>query len=474
MEAEPPDDEIVTPTSPAGSGAAAARSLQAKDESARRSSMPAAAVTESPDAELLMTSSFTLPADGKKILRSRSKMQLPENRQTNKRCTTIEARVNSGMGEDDEVEDSLALFEVKVHPAQEAIERQFSKQVTEQSDGAGDRTASKLVSIWGRTTEKDVFQPYFSHKAMNFDSSEGSGHLEHCVGVLCQRGFKPDQPNQDDCLVLGSPDWMFFGVFDGHGPLGHQVSHFVQERLPKHIMERVLSGKLDWGGASTEAFQAVTEELKKELKTESHSSGTTTSVALLQKASEGVQSLKVAHVGDSSIVYGFKQAGESSWEAMELTDPHKPDRADELDRIQRCGGRVQMPGEDEPDGVPRLICPSAEIAMSRSMGDFQAASVGLVSEAEIGKEVLLQECDEHIILACSDGVWDVVPPLQAIQICSKFKPDDAQKAADKLVSKAQVRWQEMTGDCVDDITAILVRPIFGKAETKVVGKASAS
>jgi len=118
----------------------------------------------------------------------------------------------------------------------------------------------------------------------------------------------------------------------------------------------------------------------------------------------------------------FKQAGESSWEAMELTDPHKPDRADELDRIQRCGGRVQMPGEDEPDGVPRLICPNAEIAMSRSMGDFQAASVGLVSEAEIGKEVLLKECDEHIILACSDGVWDVFLPCRPF----RYAPSSSQ------------------------------------------------
>merc|ERR1719272_1290450 len=94
------------------------------------------------------------------------------------------------------------------------------------------------------------------------------------------------------------------------------------------------------------------------------------------------------------------------------------------------------------------------------MGDFHATPHGLSSEPEIGTEVLLKECDEHIILACSDGVWDVIPPLQACQIAAKFRPDEVQKAAEKIVQKAQVRWQEMTGDCVDDITVILVRPSF--------------
>jgi len=302
--------------------------------------------------------------------------------------------------------------------------------------------------------------------------------LQHCVGVMCQRGFKPDMPNQDDCLVLGDVDWVLLGVFDGHGREGHHVSHFVQEHLPKHIMGRLIGKERrlqEWAEASKDAFQAVDDQLRAELPEQSFSSGTTCSVAILSEDSSseegaGLLRLRVAHVGDSSIIHGCRAAGASSWEATVLTDPHRPDRGDEAARIQSCGGHLLI--SEEPGVTARLCSDGFDLAMSRSLGDLHATPHGLSSEPEIGTEVTLKECDEHIILACSDGVWDVIQPVQACQIVAKFRPDEAQKAAEKMVQKAQVRWQEMTGDCVDDITVLLVRPVFRSSSERAKEQAA--
>jgi len=392
---------------------------------------------------------------------------LSDTRLGRRASKTIEKRISDSLQEDEQEPEHR--FEHCRHPAQDALEK------IQASEG---RAGSKLVSIWGRRgSEKDVFQPYFSHKAMNFDDSESYGRLQHWVGVMCQRGFKPDMPNQDDCLVLGDVDWVLLGVFDGHGSEGHDVSHFVQEHLPKHIMGRLIGKERrlqEWDEACKDAFQAVDVQLKAELPEQSFSSGTTCSVAILSEPSSsegaGLLHLRVAHLGDSSIIHGCKAAGDSSWQATVLTDPHRPDRGDEAARIHRCGGQIIF--SEEPGVCARLLSDGYDLAMSRSMGDFHATPHGMSSEPEIGREVLLKECDEHIILACSDGVWDVIQPVQACQIVAKFAHDDAQKAAEKLVQKAQVRWQEMTGDCVDDITVILVRPVFRSASERAQEEAS--
>lgn len=44
-------------------------------------------------------------------------------------------------------------------------------------------------------------------------------------------------PNQDSFLVIRvEGDVSIYGVFDGHGKKGHDVSNFVKEHLPKHLV----------------------------------------------------------------------------------------------------------------------------------------------------------------------------------------------------------------------------------------------
>ena len=53
---------------------------------------------------------------------------------------------------------------------------------------------------------------------------------------MCKKGLKVDCPNQDDYFAIIDQNSQLFGVFDGHGPFGHDISDYVHKNLPKIIM----------------------------------------------------------------------------------------------------------------------------------------------------------------------------------------------------------------------------------------------
>merc|ERR1712087_835970 len=58
------------------------------------------------------------------------------------------------------------------------------------------------------------------------------------LGYACKKGHKPGSPNQDAFSVLRVGDrYSVYGVYDGNGPKGHDVSQFVKENLQKLIIK---------------------------------------------------------------------------------------------------------------------------------------------------------------------------------------------------------------------------------------------
>lgn len=365
---------------------------------------------------------------------------------------TIDTKLNKIISH----EDATSVAHL-AHPAEEA----FSPGV--------------ISAVWGRQTEKDMFQPFFSEKRMNYDNSTRMASVAHSIGLHCQRGQKPQIPNQDDFFILERKEWLLFGVLDGHGENGHIISHFVQEHLPKSILEHFMKAAEDWRGSASTSFDEVQSQLLSAHEQIAISSGTTASVVLLSKGGEGPgMRLRSAFVGDSSIVYGHRPAGSSSWKAVPLGESHRPDREDEIVRIKAVGGEVlPSPGPKYPS---RLLIggTGGGLAMSRSIGDTEAANFGLINTPEVPPEVVLEEKDDHLVLVCSDGIWDVIEPAAAVQLVGKFSPDDTQKAAEKLAAKAQLRWQEQEDHIgvIDDITVILVRPGFGPGQATIPARTS--
>lgn len=118
---------------------------------------------------------------------------------------------------------------------------------------------------------------------------------------------------------------------------------------------------------------------------------------------------------------------------------------------------------EEPNEPTRLAVGDFGLAMSRSFGDFDGAeAAGLVFDPEVPEDRILAVEDEHVILVCSDGVWDVVDHMTAVKLVVKYAASSAQIAAEKLAAKAQFRWQELDAGQIDDITVCLVRPHSGE------------
>ncbi|KAL5973450.1 hypothetical protein ACLOJK_030100 [Asimina triloba] len=107
----------------------------------------------------------------------------------------------------------------------------------------------------------------------------------------------------------------------------------------------------------------------------------------------------VANCGDSRAVLC------RNGKPVSLSSDHKPDRPDELMRIEEAGGRVIY------WDVPRVL---GFLAMSRAIGDDYLKPF-VSSEPEVTVTQRRPEEDECLILA-SDGLWDVVPNGMACDI----------------------------------------------------------
>lgn len=106
----------------------------------------------------------------------------------------------------------------------------------------------------------------------------------------------------------------------------------------------------------------------------------------------------------------MQRTADGKIEAVALSVDHKPERPDERKRILNSNGRVEackgMNGEDI--GPPRVWLRNQDVpglAMTRSIGDLVAASVGVSCRPEIQLTELTG--DDLFIILASDGVWFV-------------------------------------------------------------------
>lgn len=117
-----------------------------------------------------------------------------------------------------------------------------------------------------------------------------------------KKGLKPEAPNQDSFFVVkAGEDLSMYGVFDGHGPSGHDVSEFVKNELPKVLLIDPSLAKNPAEALSNafEKTQRLLEQATELGQLSAHFSGTTATV-VLHLLTRG--EIYVAHVGDSRAV----------------------------------------------------------------------------------------------------------------------------------------------------------------------------
>ncbi|PAN19164.1 hypothetical protein PAHAL_3G253600 [Panicum hallii] len=211
----------------------------------------------------------------------------------------------------------------------------------------------------------------------------------------------------------------FFGVFDGHGCC--HVARLCQDRMHELVADEYNKAGSGEGaaaaGAAEPAWKEVMEKGFARMDDEAASWAATRSGndlacrCELQKPARcdhaGSTAL-VAVVGSTSVVVA--SAGDSravlsrGGVPVPLSVDHKPDRPDELERIQAAGGRVIF-----WDGARVL----GVLAMSRAIGDGYLKPF-VTAEPEVTVTESTDE-DECLILA-SDGLWDVVTNEMACEV----------------------------------------------------------
>ncbi|KAL2249058.1 probable protein phosphatase 2C 51 [Sesamum indicum] len=198
-------------------------------------------------------------------------------------------------------------------------------------------------------------------------------------------------------LKRGGKSYDFFGVYDGHGGwhVAQACGQMLHKLLAKIVEEESTGDDIDWKKVMAAGFKQMDVEVNKNGAAVA-TMGSTAVVAVV-----GENEVVVANCGDSRAV--LSRGGV----AVQLSDDHKPDRPDELERIEACGGNVIDWNGQRVLGV---------LATSRSIGDNYLKPF-VITEPEV-RIIDRTHADECLILA-SDGLWDVISNDHACQVARR-------------------------------------------------------
>jgi len=271
------------------------------------------------------------------------------------------------------------------------------------------------------------------------------------IGICCKKGLKPESPNQDSfSLHYITNLFSLFGVYDGHGPSGHDVSQFVKEILPKLFFQHSKRAA-DPEVALRDAFIKCQELIEMQSADKSFDASMSGCTVTMVYRPHNEKSLVVAHVGDSRAVLG-RLGGE----ALDLTIDHKPNLPKEKERIESRGGRVVFDGFYNH----RVFAKGAMypgLNMSRALGDLLAHKVAGLSEVPDVQLVNIDPSRDKTVLLCTDGVWEFIDSAEAVKVVQSFDQGKIADAAEKLANLSWDRWMgDSDGEITDDITAVLI------------------
>ncbi len=246
-----------------------------------------------------------------------------------------------------------------------------------------------------------LFLSLFFGRLLGMESSsptQSAIKLDIEYGMSCMQNSIPYMQDRYEA------DGQFFGVYDGHGPDGHDVA----DTLLKHLKAEFNNHKTNSGLPESfkKAFAATSSQIDS-------SSGSTAVAAYFNNQDN---SLHVAWVGDSRlVVYG--RDGKTKY----ATADHNALRADERERVMKAGGffwGMRVGGK---------------LNMTRAFGNKELTRNGVIADPEVGV-VTLAHGDWGIM--ASDGFWDAISENnQAIHLLFSMRYELTQNP--KLMSESE-------------------------------------
>ena len=339
-------------------------------------------------------------------------------------------------------------------------------------------------------------------------------------GIITQKGkhkvigIETEDVNQD--IVFINPNFLliknlyFFGVCDGHGINGHYVSSYIKQILPAYLnyieidnyiskknksLDSMLSSLYNKSEDSSvkdihiikyfyDKFQInpfefsfmknnfcqISKNLKESLlkidynliKTkqsfDTEKSGSTVCIGFLNS-----KNLILVNIGDSRAILCSCNS-QNIWKSSQLTKDHKPKDKSEYKRIISSGGTVSrminIENNDEEIGPFRVWDKTQDkgpgLAMSRSIGDAQAKTLGVLAEPDIF-EYTLNESDKFIVCA-TDGVWEYLSNDDVMETIKDIYENNgkAEEACEMIVKRASLEWRKENNKTMDDISCVII------------------
>ena len=133
---------------------------------------------------------------------------------------------------------------------------------------------------------------------------------------------------------------------DGHGPIGHEISKLLKERLPVFLNSEIDKRYVQNGSTALkkiveETFLEMNDEIFLEMTIDcefryinNHPSGSTCCSLIYTP-----EKLICANVGDSRCIIGRQVNDE--WKFHSMSRDHKPNDKDESERILSKNGRIE-------------------------------------------------------------------------------------------------------------------------------------
>ncbi|KAE8736469.1 putative protein phosphatase 2C 24 [Hibiscus syriacus] len=210
----------------------------------------------------------------------------------------------------------------------------------------------------------------------------------------------------------------FFAVYDGHG--GSHVAAMCREKMHVLVEEELMrvncNGESDRGKDSRSVEESWRSAMKRSFERMDVMATSTCACGSVGHRC-GCHSMEVALGGSTAVIalltpdhIVVANCGDSravlyrGGKAIPLSFDHKPDRPDELARIEAAGGRVIFVNGARVEGI---------LAMSRAIGDKYLKPV-VTSEPEI--TFTKREPEDECLILASDGLWDVLSSDMACEV----------------------------------------------------------
>lgn len=317
------------------------------------------------------------------------------------------------------------------------------------------------------------------------------GHIKK-MSAFSQAGKAEDgftKINQDSYLVITKEyklnDFNMFGVLDGHGLNGHLVSNFAVRYLTTFFQKNKKINTLTDEDSiyyrlkknSYDIISRACRHIERDIaKSDIDATYSGTTCCMVFQVGEKII---CGNIGDSRAIIVKKNIHakidnndnhnnsnkkhkkkknniENILYIKPLSIDQKPNSPGEKERIESHGGIISQYEENGEVSGPFRVWKKDEmvpgIAMSRSIGDLVASTLGVIPEPIFTEEVI--DSNTKFIIIASDGIWEFLENNKVAEIVLPFyEKGDPDGACKELIRQA-TEWWNNEDVVVDDITVI--------------------